>query len=294
VLLGVGGWLVINRQLTLGQLVAAELVVELVVSGFSKMGKHLESYYDLLAGMDKLGYIEDLPLEQSRGLQARGQAAGPSSVLLRDVTVEYHGNPLLAGVWLDVRPGKRVGLFGHSGRGKSSLLDMLYGLRKPDGGAVEIDGIEVRDWDYAQLRHDVALVRAADIFEGTILENLRFGNESLPISEVRWALEQVGLLDEILALPEGLYTKVATGGRPLSEGQAMRVVVARVLLRRPRLLLVDEALDGLDDAPSRVKLLDAIFDVDKPWTLIVASGDNDILRRCDSVYSIESKQLVKS
>jgi ABC-type bacteriocin/lantibiotic exporter with double-glycine peptidase domain len=292
-LLGVGGFLVISRQLTLGQLVAAELVVGMVVTGFSKLGKHLEIYYDLLAAMDKLGYIEDLPLEPQPEVEAATQSRAPASVLLRDVTLAYGTKTVLSNAWMEIRSGRRIGLSGLSGNGKSSLLDLLYGLREPDAGTVEIDSADLRDWNRAQLRQEVALVRTAEIFEGTILENVRLGKQDADVSEVRWALSQVGLLEEVLALPEGLSTKLSTGGRPLSEGQAMRLVFARALLRRPRLLLVDEALDFLGDTPSRDTLLTTLFADDQPWTLVVASADSQLLRRCDAVYEIQDRQVVK-
>ena len=292
-LLGVGGWLVIMRQLTLGQLVAAELVVGLVVTGFSKLGKHLESYYDLLAAMDKLGYIEDLPLEPVPHIKQESQSAAPASALLRDVTLGYSSVPLLENAWLEIRAGKHIGLSGLSGRGKSSLLDLLYGLREPNRGAVEVDATDLREWDRSRLRREVALVRTPEIFEGTVLDNVRLGDADADIVDIRWALEQVGLLEEIQALPDGLQTRLSTGGRPLSEGQAMRLVFARVLLKRPRLLLVDEALDAMNDAHGRDTLLKTLFAPETPWTLVVASSNSELLRLCDTVYEIDQKQLVK-
>lgn len=292
-LLGVGGFLVINRQLTLGQLVAAELVVEMVVIGFSKLGKHLESYYDLLAAMDKLGYIEDLPLEPDPPVPTPALSRAPAEAALRSISLSYGVRPVFLNTSMDIRPGLCIGLSGWSGNGKSTLLDLFYGLREPSTGAVEIDSIDLREWDRSKLRQQVMLIRSAEIFEGTILDNLQLGNQAVDLMEVRWALDKVGLLADVQAFPEGLNTELSTGGRPLSEGQAMRLVFARALVRRPRFLLIDEALDSIKDAPGADVLMQSLFAKDKPWTLIVASASPDLLARCDAIYEIQDLQVVK-
>lgn len=292
-LLGVGGFLVINRQLTLGQLVAAELVVEIVVIGFSKLGKHLESYYDLLAAMDKLGYLEDLPLESDPPVPTPALSRAPAEAALRSVSLSYGTRPVFLNTSMDIRPGLCVGLSGWSGNGKSTLLDLFYGLRDPNAGAVEIDSIDIREWDRAKLRQQVMLIRSAEIFEGSILDNLQLGNQAVDLMEIRWALDKVGLLADVQAFPEGLNTQLSTGGRPLSEGQAMRLVFARALVRRPRFLLIDEALDSIKDAPGADVLMQGLFAKDKPWTLVVASASPDLLARCDAIYEIQDLQVVK-
>lgn len=292
-LLGVGGFLVINRQLTLGQLVAAELVVELVVLGFSKLGKHLESYYDLLAAMDKLGYIEDLPLESDPPLPTPSLSHAPAEAALRSVSLSYGLKPVFRKMMMEIPPGHCVGLSGWSGNGKSTLLDLFYGMREPGSGAVEIDSIDLREWDRSKLREQVMLIRSPEIFEGTILDNVQLGNPAVDLMDIRSALVQVGLLADVQAMPDGLNTRLSTGGRPLSEGQAMRLVFARALVRRPRLLLIDEALDSIKDAPGADVLMQSLFAKDKPWTLLVASASPDLLSRCDVTYAIQDLQVVQ-
>lgn len=290
-LLGVGGWLVISRQMTLGQLVAAELVVALVVSGFTKFGKHLESYYDLMASLDKLGYLTDLPVERETG-GALARKQGGASVRLRDVTVEagLRGR-LLEGVNLELPAGARVALVGGTGSGKSTLLDVLYGLKQPSAGYVELDGRDFRDVRLGDLRDQIGLVREPQIFEGTILENLRLGDAGMTVEAASEALEQVRLLDSVLRLPEGLSTKLQTGGLPLSPGQRVQLEVARALAHHPRLLILDECLDWLDDLPEREAVLDFLFSQEREWTLVVVSHSSDILGRCERVFGVEKRRV---
>jgi len=292
-LLGVGGWLVIDRQMTLGQLVAAELVVALVTSGITKFGKHLEQFYDLMASLDKLGYLTDLPTEREDGEEFE-RKRGSASLRLVNASVDAgEAGRLLEGVNLDVEAGARIGLLGATGSGKSTLLDALYALRPPPGGRVEIDGRDYRELRLDDLRDQIAMVREPQIFEGTLLENLRLGREELPSERARQVLEEVGLMEHVLRLPDGIRTRLATGGAPLSSGQAVQLELARALAHEPRLLILDECLDWLEDLPERGRLLDLVFRPRERWTVIVASHNEEILRRCDRVYEIRNRNLAE-
>lgn len=245
-LLGLGGWLVIQGTLSLGQLVAAELVVTVVVGSVAKLGKSLESLYDLLAAMDKLGHLLDLPCEDDRGEGAL--PAGPARVVVSGVTVEAGGRRPLADVDVTLAPGERVALVGPPGSGKSLLLDLLYGLRTPTRGEVVLDGRDVREVAPDALRARVALVRGPEVIEGSVLDNVRFGRPGIDREDVRRALQAVGLLEAVAALEGGLDARLSLGGAPLSEAQRRRLVLARALVGRPGLLLVDGALDDLTAA----------------------------------------------
>ncbi len=285
-LLGVGGWLVIDRQMTLGQLVAAELVVALVTSGITKFGKHLELFYDLMASLDKLGYLTDLPKEREDG-EPLPRRNGPASIRVVSATITAGDSiPLIRGVNLAAAAGERIGLIGSTGSGKSTLLDTVYALRQPAQGRLEIDGRDYRELSLDDLRDQIALVREPQIFEGSILENLRLGREDLSTDRAREALEEVGLLDHVLKMPEGVNTRVATGGAPLSAGQSIQLELARALAHEPRVLVLDECLDWLEDLPERSRLLDLVFRPRDRWTVIVASHNEEVLRRCDRVYEI--------
>lgn len=291
-LLGIGGWLVMERQLTLGQLVAAELVVELVLSGFAKLGKHLELYYDLAAAVDKLGYLQDLPLERSGSTVPAWNGHAPE-VALRSVTFAYpNGREALRDTGIVARGGERVGITGSSGGGKSTMFDLMFGLREPASGSIEIDGIDVREMKRSSLREQVALVRDAEIFEGTVRENVCMGRD-LDTLVLRRALSAAGVLEAVLELPQGLDTKLLTGGLPLSAGQAMRLVMARAIAGNPKVLIVDEALDHSANSQDIGPLVDLLFAKGAPWTLLLASSNPALIDKCDSVYRIENAQFSK-
>lgn len=278
-LLGLGGWLVIQGQLTLGQLVAAELIVVTVIGSFAKLGKHLEGWYDLMAAVDKLGHLVDLPLERADGEEHR-EADRPASLRLRGVGFAYDGHGhALHGLELEVKPGERVAVVGPSGSGKSTLVDLLYGLRTPSAGRIELDGANLRDLRLEALRGHVAAVKGPDVIAGTILENVRMGRGSISLGQVREALDAVALLEDLSGLPDGLHTGLTSGGAPLSLGQARRLTLARAIAGRPRLLILDETLDGLDPV-TRQRAVASLFDRSAPWTLLVVTNDQQIAGQC--------------
>ena len=276
-LLGIGGLLVLERQLTLGQLVAAELVVTAVSASFATLGKHLEKFYDLLSALEKLGKLIDLPLEPVGG--AREFSNGPARLLLRGA-LPGRGN-------LEVAAGERALVAGASGDGKSALLELCFGVSRPAQGQVEIDGVDLRMADLPALRDQIALVRPGDLFHASILDNLRLAAPHVPLAALRVALSLVDLSDTIAALPAGLDTPLLTSGAPLSGAQTRRLVLARALSAQPRLLLLDGVLDGLMLPPDKHEaLLEHIFAADAPWTVLVVSDDPRVQARCGRVIDL--------
>ena len=291
-ILGIGGWLVIERQLTLGQLVAAELIVTMVVVSFAKIGKHLETTYDLIAAIDKVGQLIDLPLEPRRpAANLRASASEGAEILARDVSFGFDGRePLFEGLSLDLRPGDRVVLTGQSGSGRSALVDVLLGLRPARDGRIEIDGVDLSDLDRRELRERTALVRGGELVLGTVAENIAFGRRDIDARRARDALRDVDLLDEIARMPDGLATRILPDGSPLSRGQAKRLVLARALAGRPSLLVIDGAVDGLE-AGTRKTVLDAVFAPDAPWTVLVVTDDPAVISRCDRTLVLADGSL---
>ncbi len=273
ILLGLGGWLVINRQLTLGQLVASELIVTLVLGSLSKIGKYLEIFYDLQATLDKLGVIDRLPPESTQG-DALPAAGGPLAAVVELPAADGTTRRL------DVRPGERIAIVGP--RGKTQLLEYLALLRVPPAGLLTFDGLDARSLDRRESRHHIAYVGRPEVFEGSVIENVRLGRSDLTAFDVREALDMVGLTDRIARLPDSLETMLTPDGRPLSANDITCLAIARAVAGRPRLLLLDGALDGLD-VEGCPDLLDNLFDPAAPWTLVVVSVRQDIRDRCTRV-----------
>jgi len=292
-LLVIGGMLVLRGELTLGQLVASELIVGAIVSSVSKFGKHMESWYDALASVDKLGYLVDLPIERENG-EVPGTSTGPVEVRVEGVTFGFDSpRTVIQSLSIHLPRGSRVAVVGAAGCGVSTLLDMFFGLRVPQEGRILMDGLDLRDWQLKALRQQVALVRGQEVVEGTVLENVRLGRDDVSLEQVHQALEAVGLGATLQQMPDGLATVLKAGGRPLSSTQRTRLVLARAIVGRPRLLILDECLEGLEVA-AMTDLEHLLFDGTQPWTLVLATRDPELIGRCDQIVRLGELRTVSS
>lgn len=290
----IGGWLVITAQFTIGQLVAAEIVLLSVLSALDKLVRMLEELYDLLTSLHKLGQLTDLPSERRSGVLVSNPSGG-ASVLCRGVRFSYRpDNEVLCGLDLDLQPGDRLSLVGTSGAGKSTLAALLVGLQEPSHGLVMVNSVEVRSANLENLRKIVSLVNDSnEIFEGSIEENLLLGRSEIGPYDIAWALELAQLTEELAKMPEGLKTKLVSGGRNLSRGQLQRLLIARAIVTRPHLLILDEAFTGIDER-DKLCILDRLYGQDQTWTIIDISHDPEVVVRSDAIYVLESGKLVET
>ena len=292
--LALGGWLVIQGQLSLGQLVAAELIIVTVLSSLDKLVKQAADFYDLLTGLEKVGHVTELPLERTGGvhLPTDMKSAG---VVCRGVRFSYlAGSEILSGLDLKLAPGERVSLVGASGAGKSTFAALLCGLEVPSHGTVAVGGVEVRDADLNSLRAKTALVSDLnEILSGTIEENLVYGRANVTQEDLRRALEVVQLTEDLALFPAGIKTSVVAGGRNLSRGQLQRLLLARAIVDSPALLILDEAFTGIDER-TKLTILDQLYRPENPWTIIDISHDAEVVMRSGRVHVLEGGRIVET
>lgn len=290
--LAIGGVLVLNGDLSLGQLVAAQILVALVLSAMEKLIKQSELFYDLLTGLDKLGHILELDSEEDGGRLFPQGSIGGAAVSCRQVRFGYHPSRMvLDGFDLELRPSERISLVGASGAGKSTLAALLCGFERPQLGSVTIDGYDVQDLDLRSLRSQVALVGyEREVLPGTLYDNIALGRDHVSHDDVRWATEVAQLDREVALMPDGFQTQIVSGGGNLSGGQIQRLMIARAIVDRPRLLILDEAFTGLDEQMIGT-LLDRIFSPDLPWTIIDISHQPDVVVRADTVHVLKDGRI---
>lgn len=283
-LLILGSWLVIRGQITLGQFVAAELVVVTVLAGVEKLVDSLDELYDLVTAVYKLGGVTDLPLESVGGLSLPDDGTG-LAVKLTTVSYSYPAasKAALNGITLEVPAGAKVAVTGPDGSGASTLLGIVAGLLPHYGGQVQVAGITLRDVDPASMRDRIGLVLGQnEIFEGSVEENVSLGRAGVGVAEVMRALELVGAFDDVQALPLGLRTPMASGGRGLPTTLRIKILVARAVAARPRLLIIDEVLASFEPA-ARHDLIRVLTGPSAPWTLFIVSHDPEVFAAVDTV-----------
>jgi len=286
VLLGLGGWLVVAGTLSVGQLLAAELVVSVVLGSFAKLGKQLESLYDLLAALDKIGHLLDLPLERSGG-SPLPTSGGPITVDAKNVSWALpDGRVLFEELSFTARAGERIAVTGSPGSGRGTLLDLLAGAREASGGSLLVDGVDLREAHLGGLRRRVVVVRGIELVGGNVADNVRVGRRSITDRQIREVLARLGLLDAVAALPDGLRTELGPQGKPLSGTQVRLLVLARALVAQPGLLLVDDLVDQLSP-DSRARVLDTVLGGRRDTTVVIVTRDPAVVARCDRRMEFE-------
>ena len=292
--LAIGSFLVVENQLTLGQLVAAELLIVGVLEGLEKLIRMLETVYDLLTGVDKVGHVTDLPVERETGKPIPNSDSAVT-VNCRSVKFSYlDGNDILSDLNLTMKAKEHVSLVGESGAGKSTLASLLCGLQEPTHGIVQINGLDVRQANLQSLREVVSLVSDTnEIFEGTVEENILIGRDHISYQELQWALEVTQLSDELTRLPAGLQTKLLGEGRNLSRGQNQRLLLARAIVGRPRLLILDEAFTGIDEN-DKLQILSELFSNERDWTILDISHDPEVVLRASQIYVLAEGKIVEA
>jgi ABC-type bacteriocin/lantibiotic exporter with double-glycine peptidase domain len=294
-LLTLGCWLLIEKQINIGQFVASEIIIILTINAVEKVLIKLDVFYDALTSLDKIGSVLDLPIGPDHAGAALDLPAATRGLALDLRELRYHyptaSRETLTGVTLQLAPGEHLGLAGYDGSGKTTLLRVLAGLLDGYTGLVSYDGVALRDLSPAALARAVGDNLAHQhLVAGSVLDNLTLDDPSVSPQDVAWALELVGLRDDIYARPQGLATLLGSGVE-LSEHVRQKLLLARALVRRPRLLLLDQFLPGVEPA-ERLRILRRLVAPEQPWTLVLAANDPRVLALCPRTALLRQGQLV--
>ncbi|MBL0170237.1 MAG: ABC transporter ATP-binding protein [Gemmatimonadaceae bacterium] len=287
-----GSRLVIDRQISLGQFVASELIIVTVLVGVEKLILSMSTIYDILTSAEKAGFVSDLPLDASGG-SALPTAGNGMSITLRAVSYRYAPDqrPVLRNATATVRPGERVGISGFEGSGRTTLLKLMAGLLDDYEGTVLFDGQPLRALDSAVLRAQVGQYMSTnDLFDGTVRENVAVGRAGIDDAAVRRAIEEVGLTRDIEDMPHGLDTQITHGGRRLTQNTAIKLHFAQAIAGTPRLLVVDDLFQNLQGADRR-RLIALLVDRSRSWTVVVVSHDPALLAAMDRVLVLDEGAL---
>jgi ABC-type bacteriocin/lantibiotic exporter with double-glycine peptidase domain len=292
-LLIMGTILVVGRQITLGQFVASEVIIILLLNSVEKIILYADVVYDLLTAVDKVSQVTDLPIEKSGGFDLQHDGVG-YQISVFDLNYQYIDNSraTLANVNLEIGAGERVCVCGPGGSGKSTLTGIIGGLYTDYTGGVSINKFSLRDLDLTNLRNKIAKnISPEDIFEGTIYENITIGKPAARPEEVMRVVEQVGLSRSIQNLPGGLHTLLTSGGKGLSSSTLHRLILARCLAKKPQLLILNDFFSGLSKA-DKLDMIRCAINPDSSWTLIAESNDPLVMAACDRVIVMDEGRIV--
>ena len=249
-LLGLGGWLVIIGELSLGQLVAAELVLSAVFFGVSQLGTYLTYFYDVCGAVDELSLF--FQVEQELPSQAHKRLEGDSSLEFYRVSAEDSGQSI--GLDFKVPARARVCAYADSHVAQRLFLNLLRGLEMPRSGYITLGRTDLRELKAYEIRREIIVLDRPNAVEATIREYLRLSADLDVQFDVMEELERVGLAEKVAQLPEGLDTKLVGTGAPLTITETLQLKLAAAMLAQPRLLVLSQAYDAMPE----VHLLEAM------------------------------------
>ncbi|MEU3879083.1 ABC transporter ATP-binding protein [Streptomyces californicus] len=303
--LGVGGARVASGSLEISALIAFLLYLFYLMGPIGGLVEGWTGLQSGLAAVRRIDEVESLPGEPEpppapvREAEAVAEAvrdrdtARPLGVAFQDVVFGYGDEraPAHQGVTFDVPAGGMVALVGPSGAGKSTVFSLLERFYDHDGGTISVAGRNIRDWPLAELRGALAYVEQdAPVLAGTLRENLLFAAPEADEEALASAVARTRLDALVARLPEGLDTAVGHRGVTLSGGERQRIAIARALLRRPRLLLLDEVTSQLD-AVNEQALRDVILELAEQTTVLVIAHRLSTVRHADRIVVLEEGRV---
>jgi ABC-type bacteriocin/lantibiotic exporter with double-glycine peptidase domain len=290
-LLLIGGALVLNQQMNIGQFVAAEIIILLVIASVEKLILGLEPFYDVLTSLEKLGEIADKDIENQEG--EKPVFKGDLNVELNEVSyrVPYRDSPVIYNASLHINRKSRILIHGESGAGKSTLLRLIAGITEPTAGHIYVNNLSLSSLNLNHYRAQLGLSLTEESpFNGTIKDNLTFGNPYISDDDIFDVLNKIGLIDFVKEQPKGLQTIINTDGRQMSHTVSKKIILARAILKKPKLLILEDALDRFNLTETNA-IIDYLTNPDRPWALIVVSGSNSWKSKCSQIIQMEKGEI---
>jgi len=291
-LIATAAWLLSIGQLTLGQLVAAEVVVSGLLASFDEVVKRMGHIFYFMTGLSELDFVLSLPKDQeSSGLSVPLPDPTVHGIRLtcKDLTVHHPGVPAIFERFnVEVTPGEKIGIYASSTAAKTALARVLAGLEAPTNGLIRYNGVDLRHIDMSAINRcrGFMIDSQLTLFEGTIEDNIVLGRSYIPYSDVRWALRFAELEEDVDTLPQGLKTHIRAPGKILAPTHIMRILLARAMLARPQIMIFDGTLHNLHPV-LRETLLRRLCSKDEPWSVIFVSNDPNLTPHVDRRLILE-------
>ncbi|MBL9090067.1 MAG: ABC transporter ATP-binding protein [Planctomycetaceae bacterium] len=295
-LLGVGGYRVLNPDIAMpvGNLIQFFFLANILFQPIQALGEQYNAALTAMAGAERIRELLNTEPDWDDAADAVAPQGAAGRVEFRDVEFEYEPNvPVLHGISFAAEPGQTVALVGHTGSGKTSIINLIAKFYLPKAGEIRIDGIDVRRWNTDALHHRLGIVLQQNfLFAGTVRDNIRVGKPAASDDEVREALAKLDCVDLIETLPAGMATEVGENGCNLSLGQRQIICFARAMLADPQILILDEATSSIDIL-TEARLQHALAKLLSGRTSFVIAHRLSTIRHADLVLVLEGGRIVE-
>ncbi len=293
-LLLIGGFLVLNQQMNIGQFVAAEIIIILIISSVEKLIVGLEVMYDVLTSFEKIGLVTDLELDIDDTDNLFEPEDGTLKINLQKINYRYPDatNFVLSDINLTINKKDTIYIEGINGSGKSTLMRIIAGLLEPTRGLFYVNEDNIRKINLESYRSMVgAVIPGQSLFEGTIYENMTLNDPNISKELLNQVSEALFIRDFVKKHPEGYYAPVYPDGKYISSSLAQKIILARVILKKPKILILEEPLDYLDFEQEN-SVIDYLTDPKHDWILLVTSRNNYWKTKTNRVITLDKGVLI--
>jgi ABC-type bacteriocin/lantibiotic exporter with double-glycine peptidase domain len=290
-MLSVGTFLMINQQLTVGQFIAAEIVILTILNSVEKLIVNLDSVYDVLTAVEKIEQVTDKESEKQGSVLFTPQRKEGIAVTIHNLSFGYSGNDkVVDNISLEAKPGEKICIAGNDGSGKSTLLRLLTGMYDDFEGNILFSGIPLKNYNLQQLRQKMGvMINHQDIFEGTLMENICMGLEDPDMEELMYLCKTTGLTEFLNTQKNGFDTQLNTNGRKLPATVIRKILLVRALINKPALLLLEEPWHGLETQfQQQIKTL--LLQEMKNTTMFIISKDEGFAAACDKTIHMKNNK----
>jgi ATP-binding cassette subfamily C protein LapB len=289
-----GAYLISDHQMTMGALVASVILSGRVMAPLASIAGLLTKFSQSRESLERLNVLMEAPVERPASQTFISMPVMKGRIDFRDVVFRYPGQktPALNNVNFVIEPGQHVGIIGAVGSGKTTIERLILNLYQPEAGSVQVDGVDVRQLDPADLRRNIGVVQQTPyLFFGSVRENITLGHESVPDTTVLRAADLAGVMDFLRDSEAGLETQVGERGENLSGGQRQAIAIARALLHDPPILLLDEPTASIDPGSER-RLYGHLKEMIRGKTIILITHKSAVLGLIDKLILMDRGRII--
>lgn len=291
----IGGMLVMDGSLNIGQFVAAEIIIIIIINAVEKIILSAETVFDILTAIEKIGQVSDIELESDKGIDfapiAQTKGIG---IKIHNLNYKPEGSTdyALKDINLEIEIGERVIVTGYNASGKTTLLRILVGLYTNYEGSITYNDIPQKNINIHSLRSYMGdHITEEHLFEGTLKENITMGRSDVALSDVIEVCNKVGLTPYLQKLPEGLDTSIPSDGEGLAGSIIKKIILARCIVDMPQLVVTETLLDD-SVYKDRQRFVEILTDSNNPWTSVSISRDCTLASKCDRIIVLKDGSII--
>jgi ATP-binding cassette, subfamily B, bacterial len=292
-MLVVGSVLLVQQQLNIGQFIAAEIVILLVIGAVEKLIINLDNVYDVLTSLEKLGKVVDTPVEHEGEIDL---VSGDKGLQVEVRNVSFHFDEsnedfVLKDISFTANANEKICIMGGAGAGKSTLIRLISGLFEDYKGNILLNQLPSNNYSLSSLRSQIGILFGdQSIFHGSLLENITMGKEDVPLNHIMDLGKRIGLQNILSQLPDGFNAMLDPNGKRISSKMKQKILLLRALVQNPKLLLLESPFDGME-AEAKESIMLHLLNKTNAQTVIVASNDEQFAQRCDKIILLKNGSI---